>query len=289
MPGHRALREAPPAFDAFVADDEELVTGEAVGLDLRPASFVLRLAGAVIDYAVYFAALIGLLIVVSLADARGIVDSSTATALSVAVIVVCLVVAPTAVETATQGKSLGKLAVGARVVRLDGGAIGFRHAFTRSLVGLLEIVATTGGIAVLVGLLNGRSRRLGDLMAGTYALNERPPKEGRVVYGVPQALTSWAATADVGRLPDSLARRLSAFIQQAPKMVPQSRLRVATDLAAEAARYVSPLPQVDPETFVAAVSAVRRDREYRALQGEAAILSRLRPALEGLPKGFPRR
>ncbi|BDZ51480.1 RDD family protein [Frondihabitans sucicola] len=289
MPDHRALREAPPAFDAFVADDDELVTGEAVGLDVRPASFVLRLAGVVIDYVVYFLGLIGLLIVVSLAASRGIVDGSTATALVVAVIVLCLIVAPTAIETATQGKSLGKLAVGARVVRLDGGAIGFRHAFTRALVGLLEIVMTTGGIAVVVALLNGRSRRLGDLMAGTYALNERAPKESRAVYGVPVALARWSEVADVARLPDSLARRLSAFLQQAPRLTPESRMRVAAGLAAEASRYVSPLPASDPETFVAAVSAVRRDRELRALQGEAAVLARLEPALHGLPQGFPRR
>lgn len=289
MPGHSARPSAPPAFDTFAADDDELVTGEAVGLDLRPASFVLRLAGVAIDYATYVAVLVGLLLLLSLAAQRDLVDRSTGAALSVAIIVFSLVVIPTAVETATQGRSLGKLAVGARVVRLDGGAITFRHAFTRALVGLLEIVATTGGVAVLVGLLNSRSRRLGDLLAGTYALNERPPKEGRVVYDVPEALRGWAQTADVARLPDSLARRLSSFLQQAPRMVPASRMRVAAGLAAEATRYVSPLPAADPETFVVAVSALRRDRESRALAGEAAVLARLAPALEGLPPGFPRR
>ncbi|GAA4265335.1 RDD family protein [Frondihabitans peucedani] len=289
MPGHRARPPAPPAFDTFDADDDELVTGEAVGLDLRPASFVPRLAGVAIDYATYVAVLVGLLLLLSLAAQRDLVDRSTGAALSVAIVVFSLVVIPTAVETVTQGRSLGKLAVGARVVRLDGGAITFRHAFTRALVGLLEIVATTGGVAVLVGLLNSRSRRLGDLLAGTYALNERPPKEGRVVYEVPEALRGWARTADVARLPDSLARRLSSFLQQAPRMVPASRMRVAAGLAAEATRFVSPLPATDPETFVVAVSALRRDRESRALAGEAAVLARLAPALEGLPAGFPRR
>ena len=41
-------------------DAQQLVTGEAVALDLRPASFVLRAAGAVIDYVVYFGTYIGL-------------------------------------------------------------------------------------------------------------------------------------------------------------------------------------------------------------------------------------
>lgn len=277
------------AFDTFAADDDELVTGEAVGLDIRSAPFVLRMAGVVIDYVAYVLLLIGLLVVLSLASSRGLVDSSTAQALSIASIVVALVGAPVAIETASRGKSLGKLAVGARVVRLDGGAISLRHAVIRALVGVLEIVMTVGGIAVVVGLLNSKSQRLGDLMAGTYALNERPPKAGRIVYAVPPALEEWARTADVARLPDSLARRLSSFVQQSGSLTPDSRIRVATSLAGEASRYVSPLPAVDAETFVAAVSVVRREREARALDAEAANLQRLAPALEGLPSGFPRR
>ena len=35
---------------------------------------------------------------------------------------------------------LGRLAVGSRIVRIDGGAAGFRHAFIRALVGVIEIV-----------------------------------------------------------------------------------------------------------------------------------------------------
>lgn len=289
MAGRRVRKDSPVAFDAFAPDDDELVTGEAVGLDVRPASFVLRLAGVAIDYAVYFLGLIGLLILLSLAAENSLVDDSTAQALVIVSLVLALIVAPTVVETATQGKSLGKLAVGARVVRLDGGAIGLRHAFIRALVGILEIVATTGGVAVVVGLLNSRSRRLGDLLAGTYALNERPPKAGRVVYAVPPELEAWSRIADVARLPDSLARRMSSFLQQSGAMTPDSRIRVASGLAAEASAFVSPLPEIAPELFVVAVSAVRRERESRALAAEAANLERLSPALTGLPAGFPRR
>ncbi|ARC57407.1 hypothetical protein AS850_10000 [Frondihabitans sp. 762G35] len=273
----------------FEADEDELVTGEAVGLDLRPAGFVLRLAGVAIDYVVYAIVLIGLLLLLSMAADAALVDESTGSALAIASVVLALVVAPTAIETATKGRSIGKYAVGARVVRLDGGAIGFRHAFTRALVGILEIVMTAGGLAVIVALLNRRSRRLGDLLAGTYALGERPPRAGRIVHRVPPELEAWSRTADVARLPDSLARRLSAFLQQAPRLLPESRIRVAGALAAEASAYVSPLPAVDAETFVIAVSAVRRDREARALAAEAGHLDRLAPALEKLPQGFPRR
>ena len=284
-----ASATAPASYSSFDGDDDELVTGEAVGLDVRPAGFVLRLAGVAIDYVAYALVLVGLIIVVAVSNSRSLIDDSTSTALVVGSIVICLVGLPTAIETATRGRSLGKVIVGARVVRLDGGAIGFRHAFTRALVGLLEIVTTTGGVAVVVGLLNSRSRRLGDLLAGTYALNVRPPQGARVVYGVPSILEAWSRVADVARLPDSLARRMSAFLQQAPRLSPESRVRLAGQLAEEASAFVSPLPQVDAETFVAGVSAVRRKRETVALLREAAALARLAPALTGVPEGFPHR
>ncbi|KEP74316.1 hypothetical protein HR12_12980 [Microbacterium sp. SUBG005] len=44
-----------------------------------------------------------------------------------------------------------------------------------------------------------------------------------------------------------------------------ARARVAVSLAEAVRPFVSPVPPVDAESLVRAVSAVRRDREYRAL------------------------
>ena len=60
-------------------------------------------------------------------------------------------------------------------------------------------------------------------------------------------------------------------------------------LANEVAVYVSPVPMVHPELFLAAAAAMRREREYTALQLEQQHLARLSPALGGQPHGFPER
>ncbi|NQW86477.1 MULTISPECIES: RDD family protein [unclassified Frigoribacterium] len=279
----------PDQVEAFTAGGDELVTGEAVALDLRPTSFVLRAAGVLIDYLAYALLLVGALVLVSLLNDGGVLDDALSQAFLVASIAICFIVVPTVVETASHGRSLGRLAVGARIVRTDGGAIGLRHALTRALVGLLEIVFTSGGLAVVVALLNGSSRRLGDLMAGTYSRNERVPKAAHVVYGVPAHLQGWAEIADVGRLPDGLARRIASFLQQAPQLSPASRRRVADELAAETTPFVSPVPSGDPEFLLAGVSALRRRRESAALARESALLDRLTPALTETVRGFPRR
>jgi uncharacterized RDD family membrane protein YckC len=274
---------------SYVDLQDELLTGEAVALDLRPASFVLRAAGTIIDFLVYMVAYILLLLLLIDLSFRLQLDSAISTAIAVATLVVCIVIAPATVETLSHGKSLGKLAVGARIVRDDGGAIGVRHASIRALMGVLEIFMTLGGIAAIVGLLSGRAKRLGDVLAGTYSQNERVGTTQPLIFGVPVELQAWAATADVAKMPDALARRVSHFLSQAGGLTPETRVRLSADLANEVAVYVSPVPRSNAELFLAAVVAVRRDREYAALELERRGLDRLSPVLTGLPHRFPDR
>ncbi|MEO7147479.1 MAG: RDD family protein [Terrimesophilobacter sp.] len=277
------------ALDDFGDGADELITGEAVALDLRPASFVLRGAGAAIDWVVYFG--LWILIVVTVNSPVFVIffDAAMLRAITVVALVLSIVVIPTVVELLTRGRSLGKLAIGARIVRDDGGAIGFRHAFIRALLGVMEIFGTLGGLAALTGLLNSRSKRLGDLVAGTYSQHERISRYTPEVFGVPVELVGWAQTADVAKLPDPLARRISQFLASAGGLTPDSRARVSQELAAEASIYVSPIPPAHPELLLAAVSALRRDREFTALQLQRTRLDQLTPALKALPHDFPDR
>jgi uncharacterized RDD family membrane protein YckC len=269
--------------------ERELITGEAVALDLRPAGFVLRAAGSAIDFVVYLGSyLLGLIIFTS-AAANAQLDNRLTAAVGVVALVLFIVVAPITVETLSHGKSLGKLAVGARIVRDDGGAIGLRHAFIRGLIGVLEIFMTIGGGALIVGLINPSAKRIGDLVAGTYSQHERVPPIATPIYGVPTPLIAWSKTADVARMPDPLSRRISQFLANARGLSPATRVRLAGQLATEAAVFVSPLPEVDAELFLAGVAAIRRDREYNALTLEARRLEALRPVLRGLPHRFPER
>lgn len=278
-----------PDWDFDETPPDEQLTGEAVALTLRPTGFALRAAGAAIDFLVYFGAYVGILIgLFTLAGGSGAEDSVYGI-IGVAALVLCAVIIPATVEILSRGKSLGKLAVGARIVRDDGGAIGLRHAAIRALVGSLELFSTFGGLAALVGLLAPRTKRLGDLIAGTHSQYERVGGEPAPVFGVPAPLVEWARTADVARMPDALSRRVAQFLSQAPKMDPARRTYLATQLAGEVTPYVSPLPVAPPEIFLAGVTVVRRERELAALLLEQERLERLEPALRGLPHGFPSR
>lgn len=275
----------PGARDAVA--ERELVTGEAVTLDVKPASYILRAAGTIIDWLLSLLVMFGCILLV-VATGAGL-DDALVRVLVILILVFGMVILPMTVELVFHGKSLGKLAVGARIVRDDGGAIGFRHAFIRALTGVVEIFMTMGGIAALTGLLNPRSKRLGDLLAGTYSQLERVPKPQPLPLYLAPHLAGWAATADVGRLPDRLARRIAQFVRQAPQLTPAARLGLSTELAREASPYVSPLPHVDAETFLVAVAVLRRQRDATGLAIERERLERLTPVLDGLPHAFPDR
>ena len=141
-----------------------IITGEAVVLELRPASFAARALGLLLDVMVNVVLLVLMLIGVAAASAD--LDEAAARALMLSSVVFCFVIVPVAVETLSRGLSLGKLAAGLRVVRDDGGAIRFRHALIRGLTGFLEIYLTLGGLAIAVALFNDRSKRLGDIDGG---------------------------------------------------------------------------------------------------------------------------
>ncbi len=264
-----------------IYSDDELVTGEAVALSVRPASYVLRAAGLIIDVVVYLLVLFLAALMLSFALQAWNIDQAASQASFIVLMVFCLVGLPCITELLMQGRSLGKLATGLRVVREDGGAIQFRHAFIRSLVGFFEVYATAGGGAAITGLLTSRTKRLGDILAGTYAQSERVPQPSPRPAFMPPALAEWASIADVAPLPAGLSRRIGQFVDGAATMTAISRMGMAMQLANEVSVFVSPVPGGDPLDFLVAVTTIRRRREELALANEARRLSRLEPTLSG--------
>jgi uncharacterized RDD family membrane protein YckC len=257
--------------------DDDLVTGEAVALELPAAGIGMRVLSALLDLFVAFVALYAGLLAAILMSPKA--DDAIIGVITTLLVVLVFVVLPTTVETATRGRSLGKLATGLRTVRDDAGPIGFRHALTRALVGFVEILPM-GVPALVCMLVNGKGKRLGDYAAGTYVVRERihitlPPPPM-----MPPHLAAWAGGADIARLPDGLAMAVRQFLMRAPLLSPQSRTILGVQLQDEVLTYLAPAPPAGshPELVLAAVIADRRRRDWIRLQRDAALRSRLIPA-----------
>ncbi len=264
---------AAPEFATLTTDD--LVTGEAVALDLPPASLGVRLASGLVDVVATAALLLVVIFTFLLAALRA--DGALAHVALVGTLVVVFLVVPTTVETLTRGKSLGKAAFGLRTVRDDAGPSSFQHAFVRALVGFVEIYATGGSAAFFSAMLSSRGKRLGDFAAGTYVVRERVKLRLQPPPLMPPELAAWARSADVAPLPSGLALAVRQFLARLPGLEPASRSTVGSALAQQVSPYVAPPPPAGtpPETFLAAVIATRRERDQARLGRERAFRERL--------------
>lgn len=264
--------------------NDSVVIGEGVIVETTPAAVVIRTAGVLIDIVFQMLMLAGGIYLLGLMDAASNLDNAMFTALTLATVVTALVIIPCSLETFTRGRSLGKLATGVQVVRDDGGPIRFRHALIRTLVGIGEIWFSAGVLAFFTAAINKRYKRLGDILAGTYAVSVRAaaPKPQQLV--MPPYLAQWANHAQIAKLPDGLALAARTYLERAPKLSPQTRATMSQDLYQEIVQRVSPAPPPDTvlEDFIAAVLVSRRDRELQTaltaqdkMAAESALVRRL--------------
>ncbi|MFJ4006838.1 RDD family protein [Streptomyces sp. NPDC090023] len=247
----------------------ELVTGEAVALELRPAKLPSRALAVLIDLIV--AVLVYVAVVVGLVAATSSLDDAAQAALSVAVFLLVLVGGPVAVETLSHGRSLGKLAFGLRVVRDDGGPVRFRHALVRGGVGMVEILMTFGVVACIASLVSARGRRLGDVFAGTLVVRERiPVGRAGVVPPVPPELVGRFGELDLSAVPDGLWLAVRQYLSRMHQLQPQiswsMASRLAADVAARTGVVVPPDLQARPDVFLAAVVHERQARQAQRPQ-----------------------
>lgn len=246
-----------------IAGARDLVTGEAVALELRLARLPSRALALTVDLAILAVPLIVIGLLAS------IVADGADESLSTAVILVCIVAVvlgyPILFETLSRGRSPGKALLGLRVVRDDGGPVRFRHAFVRALLGVFVDFnpLALGAVAVIVSLCSSKGKRVGDLLAGTVVVRERVPRSQSTAPAMPPHLAGWAAGLQVGLVADPLALEIRQLLGRLRELDPAIGGQLAARLAGEVGARLGgpPPPGMDPATFLGAVLAERRNRE----------------------------
>ena len=222
----------------MVGQQEPMVTGDAVVLDVQIAHLPVRALSALIDVIVVLTFyIIGVLL---WATTLTQFDSALSAAVLIIFTVVTLLAYPIAFETATRGRSLGKMALGLRVVSDDGGPERFRQAVFRALAGFVEIWALSGGPAVICSLLSPTGKRLGDVFAGTVVISERAPRLTPPPLMPPQ-LAWWASTLQLSGLRAEQAELARQFLSRASQLDPMVRDQMAHRIAGDVvAQYPRP-------------------------------------------------
>lgn len=76
-------------------------------------------------------------------------------------------------ETISNGYSLGKKIVGIRVVKIDGTRANISGYLIRWMFRLIEISMTSGVVAFVTIIMNGKGQRVGDILGKTCVIKER--------------------------------------------------------------------------------------------------------------------
>jgi len=249
----------------MVRQQEQVVTGDAVVLDVQIAQLPVRALSAMIDCTVVFVAyMIGVLL---WATTLTQFDTALSGAVLIIFTVLALVGYPIAFETATRGRSLGKMALGLRVVSEDGGPERFRQALFRALSGVIEIWIFAGGPAVICSLLSPKGKRIGDVFAGTVVISERGPRMTPPPLMPPQ-LAWWASSLQLSGLGADQAELARQFLSRASQLDTQVRDQMAYRITGEVVAQISPPPPpgTPPQLVLAAVLAERHRRELARLR-----------------------
>jgi uncharacterized RDD family membrane protein YckC len=257
----------------------EVVTGEAVVLDVPVAAFPSRMVAVLLDLLLQYAAVLILAIVVSSIQLNEAALVAIASVAGVSI----MVGYPTVFETLSRGKTLGKMAMGLRVVSDDGGPERFRQALIRALAGLFEFTVLAP-VALFTSLLSARGKRLGDLFAGTYVIQERVPRVANLTpefLFVPPPLAGWAQLAEISGLSDATAEAAGSFLRRYYDLQPAARDELGARLASAVAAQVSPPPPpgTPPPAYLAAVLALRRQRDQGRPAAVPPIMEATHPVM----------
>jgi uncharacterized RDD family membrane protein YckC len=247
-----------------------IVTPEAVVLEFETAGLASRALAFVIDVIIMFVLLwiigIGVGLAVTFAPDLGQIGQFL-------VLFAVVLGYPVGMESLARGRTVGKLALGLRVVTVDGSPERFRHAATRGIIGLVELWLTLGAVASAAVLGTQRDQRVGDLAAGTMVIRERvgtlPARA--VAFHPPAGLEAYVGRLDVGGLTPVQYGVVRSFLLRVGEISTDARGVLGTRLAnAVVARLQGEAPpDMAPEVYLACVAAAYQQRHGGPIGGFA--------------------
>jgi len=250
-------------------DRVSIETPEGVTLELTLAGLGSRFAAALVDQLIQWALIIALVLGAAAAgpDSAGVVVVITTIVLVFAIQLGYHIV----FETLASGRSPGKRVTGLRVVRADGGPVGFMTSAVRNLVRLLDALPGTYLVGMVAVLANPRNQRLGDMAAGTLVVRER--SGGRRRRRPPAVVTAGApteeegvpagpwATWDVSAVTVDEVGTVRRFLVRRDELEAGARARIAEQLAARLRPKVAGAPvERDAERFLESLVAAKASR-----------------------------
>lgn len=191
----------------------EVVTPEGVALHLPAAGPVPRALAWAIDLAIRIG------IVMMFGTVFALLGKAGEGLYMIAMFVVFWAY-PIVLESAWRGQTIGKKAIGLRVVSADGAPLGWLAAITRNLLRTADMLPFGYAAGLVACLVDAHGRRLGDMVAGTLVVHVRADREH-----VPAPINA-VFVPPVGLRPEEQAA-VVAFGERAPQLTPSRQQELA--------------------------------------------------------------
>ncbi|MEP0916235.1 RDD family protein [Leptolyngbya sp. DQ-M1] len=246
-------------------------TPESVELEFTLAGIGNRTIALVVDYLIWGAVLIGVLIfwgVLSFQLQRYFptLDNIELWLTAIAILISFAVYTGYFVffETLWQGQTPGKRYSKIRVIRDDGQPVGATQAILRALIRPID---DTFFIGMLLIILTKREKRLGDLIAGTLVIQEERPIAAST-FAISTEAESLAdqllATQNLNALLPNDFAVIREYLQRRSMLAPEARTDLSLKLARQARDLIEmqELPfQMTPDLFLEAVYLAYQKRD----------------------------
>lgn len=132
-------------------------------------------------------------------------------------------------EIIWKGQTPGKRYAKIRVIKESGRPINAFEAIGRNLMRAVDVLPGIYGVGVVVMMLNRQSRRLGDFVAGTVVVHERPTEDVRPSWNTSAQTTD--ATPDLQRVTADELLLIETYLHRRWELDPRVRLPTAIQIA----------------------------------------------------------
>jgi uncharacterized RDD family membrane protein YckC len=132
-------------------------------------------------------------------------------------------------EIVWKGQTPGKRFTGIRVIKESGRPISAFEAVGRNLMRAVDVLPGIYGVGLVCMMLNRQSRRLGDFVAGTVVVHEKPTEDVRPMWNTASAAN--AASESIGRMTAEELVLIETYLSRRFELDPEVRLRTAIQIA----------------------------------------------------------
>ena len=234
-----------PSMTPFASQDLEVATPERVALSLPVAGIGYRSIAYLIDVLILFTFWIVAYFIFSLVvrDVLAIVEGLSSLTKTLAILgwFATQWLFWTVSEVFWNGQTPGKRLLRIRVVREDGGPIGFFESAVRNLCRVIDFMPMAYAAGLLTMLVTRQNRRLGDLLAGTLLVREEKfdldKYRGRPIDALPVG-----RPAHLAPLAPAELELVLGFLARRESFTPDARRRLGLKMVQ---RFGAGLPEAD--------------------------------------------